>query len=86
MSALRCTTIPNGNPMAKICSMIASISHGRVGAGIGGVALSGVTIMFMTMKTPNPYRSEPTITLRRKRGMRLAARMKTAATANDMIK
>jgi hypothetical protein len=37
------------------------ISWDVVGAGNGGAALSGMTIMFMTMKTPNPYRSEETI-------------------------
>ena len=39
--------------------MMVTINSGVVGVGIGGVALRGVTIMFMTMKTPNPYRSEP---------------------------
>ena len=36
-----------------------SMSHGRAGAGSGGAALRGVTNMFMTMKPPNLYRSEP---------------------------
>jgi len=34
-----------------------SMSQGVVGAGSGGAALKGMTITFMTMKTPNPYRS-----------------------------
>jgi hypothetical protein len=39
--------------------MIFTMSWGVVGAGNGGVALSGITIMFMKLKTPNPYRSPP---------------------------
>jgi hypothetical protein len=53
------TSIPNGNPMTKICSMTDSMSWGMVGAGTGGAALRGRTIRFMTMKAPNPYRSAP---------------------------
>jgi hypothetical protein len=52
--ALRRTSIPNDNPTTKICSKIFSMSQGMVGTGNGGVALRGVTTMFMTMKTPNP--------------------------------
>ena len=42
--------------------MIFTINWGVVGAGNGGVVPRGVTIMFMTMKTPNPNRSEPGMT------------------------
>ena len=53
--------MPNGSPTTRMWSKIVTISRGVVGAGNGGAALSGVTIMVMTMKTPNPYRSEPTM-------------------------
>lgn len=54
---IRCTMIPNVNPMTKMCSRINSMSCGVVGAGSGGAALRGSTIEFMTMRTPNPYAS-----------------------------
>ncbi len=62
MLALRRTSIPDGNPMTKACSMINSMSWNGVGAGRLGAALRGSTIKFITMKTPIPYRSEPTMT------------------------
>ena len=78
--------MPNGSPMAKTCSMIASMSHGKVGAGSGGAALRGVTIMFITIKTPNPYRSEPVRGYRPKSGMRSALRKKMPAMTKEMSK
>jgi hypothetical protein len=42
--------------------MIITMSWGVVGAGNGGATLRGVTIMFITIKTPNPYSSEPGMT------------------------
>ena len=59
--AFLCTGIPNSSPMTRMWSKIFMIRWGVVGAGNGGAALRGVTIMFITMKTPNPYRSEPTM-------------------------
>jgi hypothetical protein len=66
--------------------MIPSMSQGVVGAGSGGAALRGNTIKFMTIQTPNPYRSAPAITLRRKRGIRSALRIKTAAITKETIR
>ena len=66
--------------------MIATINSDVVGVGNGGVALRGVTIMFMTTKTPNPYRSEPGMIWRRRSGMRSTARIKTPAITMLKIK
>src|SRR5688572_11776932 len=84
--AFRRRSIPNGNPMAKTCSMIASMSQGMVGTGSGGAALRGITIKFMTIKTPNPYRSEPAMGYRRKSGMRSTLRKKMPAMTKEMSK
>src|SRR4026207_1999515 len=66
---LRLTRIPNGSPISRICCRTSSMSSHNGGAGNAGAALRGRTIKFITMKTPNPYRIEPTMTLRRRSGI-----------------
>ena len=65
--------------MVKIWSMTVSISWNGVGGGRVGAALRGRTIKFITTKTLNPYRIEPRMRLRRKRGIRSTLKIKTAA-------
>jgi hypothetical protein len=60
------TSIPNDNPMTRRCSTINSMSCGMVGAGSGGAALRGRTMMFITRKAPNEYRRALAIAWRRK--------------------